>query len=91
MPRSFLSLVLYSIIAIRFYATPQDENPSNEDIWAHRLIGILITVIILSCVPWFISEISGSSAAWPEMLHDVAVGSVLLIGTFVCLLIRHKK
>lgn len=91
MSRSFLSLLLYSIIAIRFYATPQDENPSKEDIWAHRLIGILITVIILSCIPWFVSEISENSAIWPEILHDVVVGSILLMGLLVYLLSRHKK
>lgn len=91
MPGSFLALVLYSIIAIRFYATPQDENPSEEDIWAHRLIGILITVIILSCVPWFISDLSESNAAWPRILHSVVVLSILLIGWLVHFLSHRKK
>ena len=91
MPSSFICILLYSVIAIQFYATPQGEDPSKEDVWAHRIIGIVLAVIMLSCIPWFISDISGSNERWPEILHDVVVGSVLLVGLFAYLLYRRKK
>lgn len=91
MPHSLLSLLVYSIIAIRYYAAPKDEDPSNLGIWQDHFIRFILAAVILSCVPWLISDMSGFSEQWPKVLHYVVVGSVLLIGTFVSLLIRRKK
>lgn len=91
MPRSLLSLLVYSVIAIRYYAAPKDEDPSNSDIWQDHFITFILAAVILSCVPWLISDMSGFNERWPEVLHYVVVGSVLLIGLFVYRFVCRKK
>ncbi len=88
MPRSLAALLLYAVIAIKFYATPKEENQSREAIWENRLIASMLAAVILSCVPWFISDITESRARWPELLHDAVLFSALLSGY---LLVRRKK
>lgn len=92
MPQPLLALILYSIVAIRFYTKVQDMNSNEEDYWQDQFINFIFATVICSCIPWLISDMSESSERWPEILHYVVVVFDLLIGgLFAFFLCRRKK
>lgn len=83
-----LTIMLYFIILIRIYATPQDDEESEENIRIRRLIIALLIILILSCIPWLVAHMAESKVIWPELLHGVVFITICL---FCLFLIRRKK